>query len=265
MYMVRTTHHGWFFFFLVPQYLSTVVLGTNKSSRLVLHFLLALAHSYCSTGYRQLIRACSSFVQQASTLVLQYVVQTTHRGFFFICLACYYVSTEVLAENSSRLVSALVCQSRSIRHGKLIAACFSFVQRVSTLVTQYSIQTLTMTCLFAQYVSAVVLDTENSSRLVVHLFSALGRQYCSTWYRQLITGCSTFLFSGLVRQYCCTQCEKLITACSTFVQCPCTLASQYSVQTLTTASLFAQYVSTVVLGTDSSSLLVLNLSSVLVN
>ena len=126
---------------------------------------------------------------------MQYVVQTTHRGFFFICLACYYVSTEVLGtENSSRLVSALVRQSRSTRHGKLIAACSSFVQRVSTLVTQYSIQTLTMTCLFAQYVSAVVLDTENSSRLVVHLFSALGRQYCSTWYRQLITGCSTFVY-----------------------------------------------------------------------
>ena len=193
MYMVRTTHHGWFFIFLVPQYVSTVVLGTNTNHGMFIclvgqyrstrygqiitacsSFLQCASTFLLSTGYRQLIRACSSFLQQASTLVMQYVVQTTHRGFFFICLACYYVSTEVLGtENSSRLVSALVRQSRSTRHGKLIAACSSFVQRVSTLVTQYSIQTLTMTCLFAQYVSAVVHDTENSSRLVVHLFSAL--------------------------------------------------------------------------------------------
>ena len=209
MYMVRTTHHGWFFIFflclstLVPQYsvqtlttaclfaqqVSTVVLDTDKSSGLVLHFFSALAHSYCSTGYRQLIRACSSFVQQASTLVLQYAVQTTHRGFFFICLACYYVSTEVLGtENSPWLVSALVRQSRSTRHGKLIAACSSFVQRVSTLVTQYSIQTthhrLFYLCLVGWYVSTVVLSANNSSRPVLHLFSALVRQHRSTRYRR---------------------------------------------------------------------------------
>ena len=100
-YSVRTTHHGLFFICLVRQYVSTVELGADNSSPLVLHLFSALVRQYLSTQYRQLIMACSSFVQCASTLVPQYSVQTTHDGLFFICLVRQYVSTLVIGTDNS--------------------------------------------------------------------------------------------------------------------------------------------------------------------
>ena len=154
MYMVRTTHHGWFFIFLVPQYVSTVVLGTNTNHGM----FICLVGQYCSTRYGQIITACSSFLQCASTFLLQYWVQTTHQGLFFICLVGQYVSNVVRGiDNSSRFFS-------------------SFVQRATTLVLKYLVRKTHHGLLVPQYVSPVVLGTEKSSRLVLHSFSALVRQ-----------------------------------------------------------------------------------------
>ena len=204
------------------QYVSTLVLSTDHSSWLV-YFLV---HQYCSTRYGRLITAC---------------------------LFAQYVSTVVLGTD--------ICQYLSTWQRHLIIACSSFVQCLSTLLPQYSEQTLATARLFAQYVSTVVLNTDNSSRLVLHFFSALVRQYLSTRYGQLIMAClfaqyvSTVvlgtdnslrrvlhLFSALVCQYLSTWQRHLIIACSSFVQCLSTLLPQYSEQTLTTACLFAQYV-----------------------
>ena len=251
---------------------------------------ICLAREYFSTRYGQLITACSSFVQCLSTLVPQYSVQTltsaclllstlvpqysvrtTHHGLFI----SQYVSTVVLGtDDSSRhvyLLSTLVLQCSvwtthhgmfiglvrqycSTRYGQLITACSSIVQCLSALVPQYSVQALATARLFAQYVSTVVLNTDNSSRLVLHFFSALLRQYLSARYGQLIMAClfpqyvSTVvlgthnssrrvlhLFSALVCQYLSTWQRHLITSCSSFLQCLSTLLPQYSEQTLTTA------------------------------
>ena len=170
-YSVRTSYHGLFFICLMRQYISTVVLGTDDSSRLVLHLFSALVHQYRSTRYGRLITACSSFVQCASILVPQYLVRTTHHSLFFICLVRQYISTVVLStDESSRhvlhLFSALVHQNRSTRYGRLITACSSFVQCASTLLHQYLVRTthhgLLFICLVRQYISTVILSTENS-------------------------------------------------------------------------------------------------------
>ena len=173
-YSVRTTHHGMFICLvrqycsdrygqlitacLFAQYVSTVVLGTDNSSRLVLHFFSALVRQYLSTRYGQLIMACL-FAQYVSTVVL---------------------GTDNSLRRVLHLFSALVCQYLSTWQRHLIIACSSFVQCLSTLLPQYSEQTLATARLFAQYVSTVVLNTDNSSRLVLHFFSALVRQYLST-------------------------------------------------------------------------------------
>ena len=186
------------------------------------------------------IRACSSFVQCASTLVPQNSVRTIHHGMFFICLVRQYVSTLVLSkDNSSWLVhhffSALIRQYLSTRYRQPMTACSSFVQCASTLVPQYLVRTthdgLFFICLVRQNVRTVVLGRENSSRLVLHLLSAPARQCLSTSYRQLMT------------------------ACSPFVQCARMLGPQYSVGKTHHGLLFIcsvrQYVSTLVLGTDN--------------
>ena len=184
------------------QYVSTVVLGTDNSSRLVRHLFSVLVRQYCSTWYRRLITVCSAFLQCVSTLVPQYSARRTHHGLFFICLERQYISTVVLGtDDSSRLVlhlfNALVHQYRSTRYRRLITACSSFVQCASTLVPQYLVRTthhgLFFICLMRQYISTVVLGTDDSSRLVLHLFSALVHQYRSTWYGRLITACSSFV------------------------------------------------------------------------
>ena len=174
-YSARTTHHGLFFLRLVSQSVSDVALGTDTFAGM----FICLVRQHRSTQYGQLITACSSFVQCANSLVLQYLVQTTHHSLFFIYLVRQYVSIVVLGtDNSSGLVphlsSALVRQYRSTRY-------------------RHSPRRL-----FAQCVSTVALDTDNSSRLVLHLFSVPVHYYCSTWYRQLIT--ARFLI-GLVGKY----------------------------------------------------------------
>ena len=239
---------------LFAQYVSALVLDTDNSSQLVLHLFSAsvrqyfstryrhsprhvyfLVRQYCCTQYRQLITACSSFVQclsrlvpqysvrlvlhlfgalvrqylstryrhsprhvyLLSRLVLQYSVRTTHHGVFFICLVPQYLSTVILGTD--------------IHHGTFISeyvstvvlgsACSSFVWCASTLVPQYSLQALTTACLVRQYVSTVVLGPNNPSRLVVHLFSALIRLYRSTQYGRLITACCCLVRVYLVPQY----------------------------------------------------------------
>ena len=201
------------------------------------------------------------------------VTTHTHYG-MFICLAREYFST---------------------RYGQLITACSSFVQCLSTLVPQYSVQTLTSACLLlstlvpqysvrtthhglfiSQYVSTVVLGTDNSSRLVYFLV----RQYCSTRYGQLITAClfaqyvSTVvlgtdnssrlvlqLFSALVHQYLSTRYRHS----PQHVYLLSTLVLQYSIRTTHHGSFFISlvpcYVSTSVLDTDNSSWLVYFLST----
>ena len=251
------------------QYISTIVLATDDSSRLVLHLFSALVHQYRSTRYGRLITACSSFVQCAGTLVPQYLVRTTHHSLFFICLVRQYISTVVLStDESSRhvlhLFSALLHYYRSTRHGRLITACSSFVQCVSTLVMQYLVRTthhgLFFICLVRQFISTIVLGTDDLSRFVLHLFSALARQYVSTVVlgKDDSSRLVPHFFSALVRQYCSTWYGRLITACSLFVQCVSTFALQYLVWSthhgLFFICLVRQYVSSVVLGTDDSSL-----------
>ena len=183
-YSVRTTHHGLF----ISQYISTVVLGTDDSSRhvyllstlvlqcsvrtyvstlvlgrdtllqLVLHLFSALVRYYLSTRNRH----SPQHVYLLSTLVLQYSIRTTHHGSFFISLVPWYVSTSVLdADNSSWLVYLL-----------------------STLVPQYSVRTthcgVFYICSVPQYVSTLVLGRDTLLQLVLHLFSALVRNYLST-------------------------------------------------------------------------------------
>ena len=275
---VPTTHHGLFFICLVRQYISSVVLGTDHQSRLVLHLFGALVRQYrstrygrlivlvlhlfsafvrqyCSTRYRQLITACYSFIQYVSTLVLG-------------------------TENSSRLVlhlfSTLVLQYSvqkthhgfcSTRYGTTSHGLFFIClvrQYVSTVVLGTDDSScLFFICLVRSYVSTVVLGIDNSSRLVIHLFSTLVlqysvqkthhglfficlvRQYVST----VVLGTENssrlvlHLFSALVRQYCSTRYRKLITACSSFVQ----------------------YVSTVVLGMDDSSYRLIFLTDYFIN
>ena len=176
---------------------------------------ICLVRQYCSTRYGQLITACSSFgqcistfeyrstryrhslryVYLLSTLVPQYSIRTTHHNLFFICLVPQYVSTLVLGTDT--------------HHGMFIS----------------------------QYVSTVVLSTDNSSRRVLHLFSASVGQYRSTQYglfficlvRQyvstlvLVTDTHHGMFICLVGQYFSTRYGQLITACSSFVQCLSTL------------------------------------------
>ena len=227
-YSIRRTPHGLLFICLVRQDVSTVVLGTDNSSQVVLPLFSGLVRQYCCTKCEQLITACSTFVQCPCTLASQYSVQTLTTASLF----AQYVSTVVLGTDSSSLLvlnlsSVLVNQQCSTWYRKLITACSSFVQCLSTLVPQYAVETLTVACLFAQYVSTVVLDTDNSTQLVLHLFSVLVGQYCSKWYSQLITACSLSLqctcrlvlqylvhtthhglffifFSVLVRKYCST-------------------------------------------------------------
>ena len=214
----------------ISKYVRTVVLGTDNSSWLV-YFL--------------------------STLVPQYSVWTTHHRLFF----SQYVSTVVLGTvNSSRLVYFLVSQYCSTRYGQLITACLF----LSTLVLQYSVWTthhglfislehqyhstryrqLITACLFPQYVSTVVLFTDNSSRLVYFL-STLVPQYSvrtthhglfiSQYVSTVVLGKdnSSRLVYLLVRQYFSTRYGQLITTCL-FLS---TLVLQYSVQTLITACL----------------------------
>ena len=260
---------------LFGQYVSTVVLGTDIHHGM----FICLVRQCPSTRYGQLITVCSSFVQCLSTLVPKYSVQTLTTA----CLFAQYVSALVLGTNNSLrlvlyLVSALVRQYRSTRYRHSPR----YVYLLSTLVPQYSVRTthhsLFCICLvpqyvstlvlgtdthhgmfISQYVSTLVLGTDNSSRLVLHLFGALVRQYLSTRYRH-----SPRHVYFLVRQYFSTRYGQLITACSSFVWCASTLVPQYSLQTLTTACLFAQYVSTLVLGMDNSSRCVLHLFSALV-
>ena len=159
---------------------------------------ICLVRQYCSTRYEQLITACSSFGQCLSTFE--------------------YHSTRY--RHSPRyvyLLSTLVPQY-SIRttHHNLFFICL-VPQYVSTLV----LGTDTHHGMFiSQYVSTVVLSTDNSSRRVLHLFSALVGQYRSTQLQTLTTAClfaqqvSTLvlgtdkssrrvphLFSALVPQY----------------------------------------------------------------
>ena len=185
------THLGMF----TSQCVSTLVLSTDHSSWLV-YFLV---HQYCSTRYGRLITACL-FAQYVSTVVLGTDNSSRHvyllSALVFICLVPQCISNLVLGTDTRHSTFiCLVLQYCSTRYGQLI-----------------------MACLFAQYVSTVVLGTNNSSRRVLHFFSALLCQYLSTWQRHLIT------------------------ACSSFAQCLSTLLPQYSEQTLTTACLFAQYV-----------------------
>ena len=241
MDMVRTTHHGWFFIFLVPQYVSTVVLGTNTNHGM----FICLVGQYRSTRYGQIITACSSFLQCASTLLLQYWVQTTHQDLFFICLVGQYVSTVVRGiGHSSRiflhLFSMLLRQYLSTWYGKLITAC----QCLSTLVPQYSARKthrgLFFIRLARQYASSVVLDTDTHH----DMFICLVCQCRSTRYGELLT------------------------ACCSFVQCARTLVLQYLVQTthhrLFYLCLVGWYVSTVVLSANNSPRPVLHLFSALV-
>ena len=173
-YSVRTTHHGMFICLvrqyysarygqlitacLFAQYVSTVVLGTDNSSRLVLHLFSALVHQYLSTRYRH----SPQHVYLLSTLVLQYSIRTTHHGSFFISLVPWYVSTSVLDTDNSSW----------------------FVYLLSTLVPQYSVQTthhgVFYICSVPQSVSTLVLGRDTLLRLVLHLFSALVRYYLST-------------------------------------------------------------------------------------
>ena len=78
-----------------------------------------------------------------------------------------------------------ICLAReyfSARYGRLIMACSSFVQCLSTLV----LGTDTHLGMFtSQYVSTLVLSTDHSSWLVYFLV----HQYCSTRYGRLITAC----------------------------------------------------------------------------
>ena len=241
---------------LFAQYVSALVLDTDNSSQLVLHLFSAsvrqyfstryrhsprhvyfLVRQYCCTQYRQLITACSSFVQclsrlvpqysvrlvlhlfgalvrqylstryrhsprhvyLLSRLVLQYSVLTTHHGVFFICLVPQYLSTVILGTDIhhgmfiSEYVSTVVLGS----------ACSSFVWCASTLVLYYSIRTshhvFFFICLVPQYVSTVVLATGTHHGM----FSALLRQYCSTWSEQPITACCSFVqrANSFVLQY----------------------------------------------------------------
>ena len=144
----------------------TVVLGTNNSSRLVLHLFSALVRQYCSTRYGQLMTACSSFVQCASTIVPQYSVRTTHHSLSFICLVL------------------LVRQYFSIQYRQLMTACSLFVQGGSTLVLQYSVRLTHLGLFFIrlvrQFVSTIVLQY---SVLTTHhslFFICLVRQQVST-------------------------------------------------------------------------------------
>ena len=104
-YLVQTTHHGLFFICLVHQYICTVVLGTDNLSQLVLHLFSALVRQYCSTWYRQLITACSSFLQCLGMLVLQHLVWTIHHSLLFITLVHLYVSTLLLSTDDSSLLN----------------------------------------------------------------------------------------------------------------------------------------------------------------
>ena len=139
-------------------------------------------------------------------------------------------------DNSSwrvlHLSSALV---RQYSVQTLTSACLL----LSTLVPQYSVRTTHHGLFISQYISTVVLGTDDSSRHV-YLLSTLVLQ-CSV--RTTHHG----MFICLVPQ-------------CLFVQCLSALVPQYSVQTLATARLFAQYFSTVVLDTDNSSWLVYLLS-----
>ena len=155
---------------------------------------ICLVCQYRSTQYRH----SPQHVYLLSMSIPQYLVQTTHHGFFFICLVPQYISTIVLSEDTHHsMFICLVLQCRSTWQGQLITACSSFVQCTSTFVLQFLVQTtchsLFFICLVPQYVSTVVLGTDNSSRLVPHLFSALVCQYCSTWYGRFITACSSLL------------------------------------------------------------------------
>ena len=228
--LVQTTHQGLFFICLVHQYVSTLVIGTDDSSWLVLHLFSALIRQYLSTRYGRLIMACSSFLQCSSTLV---------------------IGTDDLSRLVLHLCSALVRQYLNTRYGRVITACSSFVQCARTLVHQYSVQTpttacssfvwctstlvlqysvrithhsLSFICLVRQYVSTVVFGTDDS-QLVLHLFGALVRYYCSTRHGRLITACSSF-YGALVLQCRRTWYGQLITACSSFLWCTRTLVLQ---------------------------------------
>ena len=193
---------------------------------------ICLVRQYCSTRYEQLITACSLFGQYLSTLVPQYSVQT----FTTVCLFAQYVSTVILGTDIHHgMFICLVRQCLSTRYGQLITACSSFVQCLSTLVAQYLVQTLTTACLFLS--TLVLLYSVRTTHHGV-FFICLVPQYVST--------------------------VVLSTACSSFVWCASTLVPQYSLQTLTTACLFAQYVSTLALGMDNSSRRVLYLFSALI-
>ena len=228
---------------LFVQCVSTVVLGTEANNGI----FIFLVRQYRSTRDGQLITACSSsvqwagtlmlqylaqtqliaafssFVQGASTLVLKYLVQkthhgsssalvrqhrstrhrhspwhvnamvsvcprTTHHGLFFLRLVSQSVSDVALGTDTFRgMFICLVRQHRSTHYGQLITACSSFVQCANSLVLQYLVQTTHQSLFFIylvrQYVSIVVLGTDNSSRLVPHLSRALVRQYRSARYR----------------------------------------------------------------------------------
>ena len=169
--------------------------------------------------------ACSSFVQCARMLEPQHLVGKIHNGLFFICLVRQCVCTLVL------------------RYRQLMTACSLFVQCARTLVPQYS----------ARNVRTIALGRENSSRLVLHLFSAPARQYLSTSVQTSHDG----LFSiCLVRQYVSTLVLGSDNSSRLVLHLLSALVPQYSIQTthhgLFFIFLVRQYVSTLVLGTDNS-------------
>ena len=134
-YLVQTTHHGFFFICLVPQYISTIVLSADTHHSMFICLVLQCR----STWQGQLITACSSFVQCTSTFVLQFLVQTTCHSLFFICLVPQYLV-------------------QTTHHG------------------------LFLICLVPWYVSTVALGMDDSSQLALHYFSAFVRQYFITQY-----------------------------------------------------------------------------------
>ena len=273
-YLVWTIHRSLF----ISQYIGTLVVSMDNVSWLV-YFLV---HWYRSTQYGQRIMACLFL----STLVLSYSVQSTHHGLFISqyvsmlvlqypvwsthhgLLISQYVSTLVPGtDNSSRLVYFLLRQYCSTQYGELITACLF----LSTLVLQQLVRSTHYSLFIAQYVSTVVLGTDNSPWLVYFLV----RQYHSTRYGQLITAClfpqfvstvvlgmdnSSRLVYFLVSQYLNTRYRQLITACLLLS----TLVLQYSVRTTHHGLFISQYVSNRVLSMDNSSRLVLHLFSALV-
>ena len=168
---------------LFAQQVSTLVLGMDNSSRRVLHLFSALVPQYLSTvilgtdihhgmfisEYVSTVvlgSACSSFVWCASTLVLYYSIRTTHHVFFFICLVPQYVSTVVFATGTHHgMLSALVRQYCSTWSEQPITACCSFVQRANSLVPQYSVRTTYHGLLLfsARVLSTLVLGRDDSS------------------------------------------------------------------------------------------------------